>query len=75
MLKEYFQLGIVFKDDKPISHRSLLKIFINPILRRLFKRALGSNIENNKFVSYSFIKQTEPKNFNFKINFDYDYII
>jgi len=69
-----FQLGIVFKDGKPIAHRSLLKIFFNPLLRRFLGKAIASNIENNKFVGYTIINQTEPKKFMFKIEFDYDYI-
>lgn len=69
-----FQTGLVFKDNKVISHRSILKIFLNPLLRRFFGIAIGSVIENNSFVRYKIIRQTEPKTFTFKINFKYDYI-
>lgn len=69
------QTGLYFKNNKPISHRSVIKIFLNPILRRLFGRALGSVIEDNKFKKYKIIKQTEPKEFTFKVNFEYDYVI
>ncbi len=73
-MKKLFQLGIVFKEDKPISHRSLLKIFLNPLLRRIFGIAIASVIKDNQFIQYKIIKQREPKEFNFNINFDYDYI-
>lgn len=69
-----FQTGLVFKDNKVISHRSILKIFLNPLLRRFFGIAIGSVIDNNSFVRYKIIKQSEPKTFTFKINFKYDYI-
>ena len=69
-----FQTGLVFKDGKVISHRSYRKIFFNPILRRLFGKAIGSIITDNKFVGYKLIDQTEPRTWTFKIDFEYDYI-
>jgi len=69
-----FQTGLVFKDGKVISHRSLIKIFLNPILRMVFGKAIGSIISNNKFVEYKLINQTEPITWSFRINFEYDYI-
>ena len=68
-----FNTGIFYKDRKVISHRSILKIFINPLLRSFFGKALGSNIKEGKFVEYKLINQKEPKGFAFKVNFDYDY--
>ncbi len=41
-----FQTGLVFKDGKVINHRTLTKIFLNPILRFLFGKAIGSKIIN-----------------------------
>jgi len=69
-----FQTGLVFKDGKVISHRSYRKIIFNPILRRLFGKAISSKISDNKFVGYKLINQTEPTTWTFKIDFDYDYI-
>jgi len=69
-----FQTGLVFKDGKVIAHRSHRKIFFNPILRRLFGKAISSIISDNKFVGYKLINQTEPTTWTFRIDFDYDYI-
>jgi len=69
-----FQTGLVFKDGKVISHRSHRKIFLNPILRKLFGKAIGSIISDNKFVEYKLINQTEPSGWSFRIDFEYDYI-
>ena len=69
-----FQTGLVFKDGKVIAHRSKRKIFLNPLLRRLFGKAIGSVISDNKFVEYKLINQTEPTTWTFKIDFEYDYI-
>jgi hypothetical protein len=66
---------LYFKDGKPISHRSWIKIIFNPLLRLFFGRAIGSEIENNRFVGYKLIKQTKPISWNLKPNFDYDYKI
>jgi len=66
---------IYFKDGKPISHRSAIKILFNPLLRRLFGIAIASEIDNNQFKRYKIIKQSEPKEWSFKIPFDYDYRI
>ena len=69
-----FQTGLVFKDGKVINHRTLTKIFLNPILRKLFGKAIGSIIVDNKFVRYELINQTLPKGFSFRYDGDYDYI-
>ena len=69
---DIFQTGLYFNKGKIVSHRSLIKIFLNPILRYIFGKAIGSIIENNKFKGYRLINQTEPKGFAFKINFKYD---
>lgn len=73
-IENYFQLGIVYKDKKVISHRSLVKIFFNPLLRILFNRAIGSVVIDGRFIKYGFIKQKYPKYWTFKIDFKYDYI-
>ena len=68
------QTGLVFKDGKIISHRSYRKIFLNPILRTFFGKAIGSIIADEKFIGYKLINQKEPTGWSFKIDFDYDYI-
>ena len=68
------QTGLVFKDGKVISHRSYRKIFFNPLLRRLFGKAIGTIVTDNKFVGYKIIDQTEPTTWTFRIDFEYDYI-
>jgi len=74
-IKETFQLGVVIKDDRAISHRSLLKILVNPFLRRFFGIAIGSIVDDKEFKRYSVIKQKQPTSFSFKIDFEYDYIL
>lgn len=72
-----FELGnyIYVKDGKAISHRSLLKIFLNPFLRRFLGIAIASEIKNMKFIKYKIIKQNNPKDWNLRVDFDYDYKI
>lgn len=41
------KLGILYKDDKVVNHRSLLKVLINPILR-YFGYYIGSVCEDNQ---------------------------
>ena len=66
---------IYFKGGKAISHRSFIKVLLNPLLRRMFGVAIGSLIEDNTFIKYKIIKQSEPKYWSFKPDFDYDYKI
>lgn len=75
MLKDFFKLGIIIKNNKPIAHRSLIKILINPFLRSLFSKAIASNVVDNKFIGYKLINQNGNFKFHFKPEFDYDYII
>jgi len=44
-----FELGILINGDKPVSHRSLLKVFVNPFLRTLFGIQIGSIIDDKTF--------------------------
>jgi hypothetical protein len=70
------QLGIFVKNNKAISHRSLLKIFLNPFLRRFLGIAIGSKVQDLKFIKYVIIKQkSDILKFNFHVDFDYDYKI
>jgi hypothetical protein len=51
-------LGLIYEDGKPVAHRTLLKILLNPILRKCFGIAIVSVIENDKFIKYRIIKQS-----------------
>lgn len=67
-------LGIFVKDNKVISHRSILKIFLNPFLRRYFGIAISSIVKDFKFRRYTISKQsTNSVIFHITVNFEYDY--
>lgn len=40
-------LGILYKDNKIVNHRSFVKVIMNPILR-YFGIQIATNINNNK---------------------------
>jgi hypothetical protein len=48
-------LGIVWKDGKPINHRSLLKVLLNPLLRCIGWQ-ITSLFSENKFVKYCLMR-------------------
>jgi endogenous inhibitor of DNA gyrase (YacG/DUF329 family) len=48
-------LGILLLKGRPVNHRSLVKLFLNPLLR-VFKREIGSVIENKKLIRYQLQK-------------------
>jgi hypothetical protein len=55
-------LGILYKNNKIVNHRSLLKILLNPILR-VFGFCLGSLFDcNNEFIQYKLDKQKKNLN-------------
>ena len=64
-IDEYFYLGFIYEYDsidckyKLINHRTLVKIFLNPLLRRLFKKAIATNIDRNGW-QYIIINQSYP---------------
>lgn len=62
-------LGIVYRDNKVINHRSLFKIVFNPILRRLFNVAIGSIVDEDK-ITYSLIKQKPLKHSSWNYTWD-----
>jgi len=68
------KLGILYKDNKVVNHRSLLKVVLNPILR-YYGYCIGSKFEGNDFNGYKLFKQ-KPTNkiiYTLKTN-DYDLI-
>jgi hypothetical protein len=48
-------LGILYKNNKVVNHRSLIKILFNPILR-CFGICIGSKFDKNVFQKYEIIK-------------------
>ena len=48
-------LGIIVENGNPVAHRSLLKIFLNPILR-IFGRQIASLVEGTEFHGYRWEK-------------------
>lgn len=48
-------LGILLLQGKPVNHRSLLKLFLNPLLR-VFKREIASYILDKQFKGYELRK-------------------
>lgn len=67
-------LGLLYKDNRLVNHRSLFKILLNPILRSIGYQ-FGSVIENNEVIKIKLVKCLKQKiKFNFKHN-DFDTII
>lgn len=60
-------LGIVYKDNMIVNHRSLIKVLINPILR-YYGFCIATNCENNKLKGIKIIKQQKS----IKIKWDFN---
>ena len=54
------KLGILYKDDEIVNHRSLFKVILNPILR-YFGFCVGSKFDNGKFIGYILFKCKRTK--------------
>ena len=61
------KLGVLYKDGQIVNHRSLLKVLLNPILRR-FGYYIGTICENNKLKGLK-IGKCEPAK---KIKWDFN---
>ena len=70
------KLGILYKNGKIVSHRSLLKVFLNPILRR-FGYFIGSVCEENKIKGLKFLKGQKMNRivYNFRSFKDHDKVV
>ena len=70
------KLGIIIKDGKIINHRSLLKVLINPILRR-FGYYIGSIVNNEKIEGLKILRGQKTNKIIYDFNYtnNYDYII
>jgi hypothetical protein len=62
-------LGILYKDNKIVNHRSILKVFINPILR-YFGYCIATNCKNEKLGKIVIISQEKIKPIKWNL---YDY--
>jgi len=70
------KLGILYKDGKIVNHRSLLKVLLNPILRR-FGFHIATHYSNNELGSVKLQKCSKVKRikWDFKSYNDHDTII
>lgn len=69
------KLGIVYKDNKVINHRSLFKVLFNPIFR-YFGFCFSTVVENNQLGNYQIIRCGKAKvEWDFKYHNDYDRIV
>lgn len=69
------KLGILYKNDKIVNHRSLLKILINPILR-YFGYYIASIFDGNKFCGLKIYKGQKTTSIEYDLTScnDYDFI-
>jgi hypothetical protein len=70
------KLGIVYKDNKIINHRSLLKVLLNPFLRCI-GLYIGTRCEDNTLKGIKLNKCIKTKKiiWSFRYNVEYDVII
>jgi hypothetical protein len=69
------KLGIVYKDNKIINHRSLLKVLLNPFLRYI-GLYIGTKCKDNtlKGIKLNKCVRTQKIIWSFIYNVEYDYI-
>lgn len=69
------KLGILYKDGRIVNHRSLLKVFINPILR-YFGCCIASICDKEKVIGIKIVKcKRQNIQYDFNSYNDYDIII
>ena len=72
MIKK-FKLGVVIKNTKIVNHRSLIKVFLNPILRFFGVCIATSYIDG--ILGYPLFMKCDTlrkiPSFNYGINYDY----
>lgn len=70
----FLKLGILYKDEKIVNHRSLSKVLLNPILR-YFGYYIGSIFIDKKFIKYKICRCEKSKTIKYTlITNDYDFI-
>ena len=72
------KLGILYKDNKIVNHRSLLKVLVNPILR-YFGYCIGTiyNLSTNQLegISIAKVDKSDEIKWDFNNHKEFDYII
>lgn len=70
------KLGIIYKDNQIINHQSLLKVLLNPFLRRVGV-FIGTKYESGKLKGIILNRCVKTPNiiWSFKYDVKYDYII
>ena len=70
------KLGILYKDGKIVNHRSLLKVLINPILRK-YGFYIGSVCINNEIKGLKLEKgqKVDKIKWDFKSHNEYDKLV
>jgi len=70
------KLGILYKNNKIVNHRSLLKVLINPILR-YFGYYIGTEYENERLGKIRLIKQRRTNKiiWDFSNHNEFDFIV
>lgn len=67
------KLGIIYSGNRIVNHRSLLKIFLNPIFRFLgFQIATPCNEDKTEMGFLTLTKCKRTKNIDFKKSFNYN---
>jgi hypothetical protein len=54
-------LGILYYHDQVVNHRSICKVFLNPVLM-MFGIMITSYFDNNKFLNYTIIRRKPSPN-------------
>ena len=72
------KLGILYKNNKIVNHRSLLKVLVNPILR-YFGYCIGTiyNLSTNQLegISIAKVDKSDEIKWDFNNHNEFDYII
>jgi hypothetical protein len=70
------KLGILYKNNKIVNHRSLLKVLVNPILR-YFGYCIGTKYENKQLGSICIAKVNKLNKIKWDFNNhnEYDIIV
>jgi hypothetical protein len=70
------KLGILYKDGKIVNHRSLLKVLLNPILRRFGYYICSVYIDNTiKSIKLQKGQKVDKIKWNFKSYNDHDKVV
>lgn len=69
------KLGVLYKGNEIVNHRSLLKVIFNPIFRYC-GWCIGSKFNKDKFIEYQIFKCERTKYIKYTLDTnDYDRIV